>query len=108
MNADQSNLDTSVVLSPKPAAKRWYMQLWVQVLVAMGLGVAIGQYFPNAGQSLQPLGDASARTTVPLFSSRQYNIPSAALSAPLPRAFFSLQTSLPRMNSWHIQPEPSE
>src|SRR5207249_11306870 len=58
MKADQSKLDASVAPSRKPAAKRWYKQLWVQVLLAMVLGVALGHYFPNAGQSLQPLGDA--------------------------------------------------
>lgn len=38
-----------------PAA--WVKQLWVQVLLAMVIGVALGHYYPSAGQSMQPLGD---------------------------------------------------
>jgi aerobic C4-dicarboxylate transport protein len=38
--------------------RRWFKQLWVQVLIAMVLGVALGHYYPSAGQGMQPLGDA--------------------------------------------------
>lgn len=38
--------------------RSWYKQLWVQVLIAMVVGVAVGHYYPGAGQSMQPLGDA--------------------------------------------------
>jgi aerobic C4-dicarboxylate transport protein len=38
--------------------RRWFKQLWVQVLFAMVIGVALGHYYPSAGQSMQPLGDA--------------------------------------------------
>ncbi len=41
-----------------PAPRGWLRQLWVQVLIAMVLGVALGHYYPSAGQSMQPLGDA--------------------------------------------------
>ena len=41
----------------QPATRRWYKQLWIQVLVAMALGILIGYLFPDAGVSLQPLGD---------------------------------------------------
>jgi aerobic C4-dicarboxylate transport protein len=37
--------------------RRWYKQLWIQVLIAMALGIAIGHFYPDAGTSLQPLGD---------------------------------------------------
>ncbi|SFA68759.1 aerobic C4-dicarboxylate transport protein [Collimonas sp. OK607] len=40
-----------------PAPRRWYKQLWIQVLIAMALGIAIGHFYPSAGTSLQPLGD---------------------------------------------------
>ncbi|SFI34371.1 aerobic C4-dicarboxylate transport protein [Collimonas sp. OK307] len=40
-----------------PAPRRWYKQLWIQVLIAMALGISIGHFYPNAGTSLQPLGD---------------------------------------------------
>jgi aerobic C4-dicarboxylate transport protein len=35
----------------------WYRQLWVQVLVAMALGVALGHFHPEVGKLMQPLGD---------------------------------------------------
>lgn len=38
--------------------RSWYKQLWVQVLFAMAVGIAVGHYYPAAGQSMQPLGDA--------------------------------------------------
>jgi aerobic C4-dicarboxylate transport protein len=49
---------TSTVGAPvRTTTRRWYQQLWIQVLVAMVLGVLIGHFYPQAGQSLQPLGD---------------------------------------------------
>ncbi|HSX56993.1 MAG TPA: dicarboxylate/amino acid:cation symporter [Sphingomonas sp.] len=36
----------------------WYGQLYVQVLVAIACGVAIGYVWPEAGAGLKPLGDA--------------------------------------------------
>src|SRR5258708_6480390 len=35
----------------------WYTVLYVQVLVAIAVGVLIGHYFPKAGVALKPLGD---------------------------------------------------
>ncbi|QNE31329.1 dicarboxylate/amino acid:cation symporter [Sphingomonas sp. NBWT7] len=35
----------------------WYRQLYVQVLIAIALGVAIGHIYPDAGAALKPLGD---------------------------------------------------
>jgi len=48
---------TGAAASAQPAARRWYKQLWVQVLIAMALGILIGHFFPDAGTRLQPLGD---------------------------------------------------
>jgi aerobic C4-dicarboxylate transport protein len=31
--------------------------LWVQVLIAMAVGVVVGHFYPKAGQLMQPLGD---------------------------------------------------
>src|ERR1035437_1993763 len=42
---------------PNKAPRSWYQQLWVQVFVAMAIGIALGHYDPHAGQSMQPLGD---------------------------------------------------
>ena len=36
----------------------WYRQLYVQVLIAIALGVGIGHFFPDMGVQLKPLGDA--------------------------------------------------
>ena len=36
----------------------WYKTLWIQVMIAMVLGVALGHFSPQVGTSLQPLGDA--------------------------------------------------
>ncbi len=37
--------------------KPFYRSLYVQVLVAIALGVAIGHFYPQAGVALKPLGD---------------------------------------------------
>src|SRR5262245_13781624 len=42
--------------SPK-VAKPWYRILYVQVLVAVHLGIIIGFLFPDIAKSLKPLGD---------------------------------------------------
>lgn len=36
----------------------WYKALYVQVLVAVVIGIAIGHFFPKTGVALKPLGDA--------------------------------------------------
>jgi aerobic C4-dicarboxylate transport protein len=36
----------------------WYAILYIQVLIAIGLGVAVGYYDPQLGVQLKPLGDA--------------------------------------------------
>ena len=40
-----------------PAAKPWYRHLYVQVVVAILLGVMIGHFWPATGEALKPLGD---------------------------------------------------
>ena len=35
----------------------WYTILYVQVLIAIAVGILIGHYFPNTGVALKPLGD---------------------------------------------------
>src|ERR1700682_5221603 len=43
----------------RPAARHhpWYKVLYVQVLVAIALGVLIGYFYPDLGKALKPLGD---------------------------------------------------
>jgi aerobic C4-dicarboxylate transport protein len=43
---------------PQPRRGAWYGQLYVQVLIAIALGVSIGYFWPTAGEALKPLGDA--------------------------------------------------
>ena len=43
----------------QPAARPpWYRILYLQVLVAVALGIVVGYFFPDFGKSLKPLGDA--------------------------------------------------
>ena len=37
--------------------KPWYRVLYIQVLIAVALGIAVGYFFPAFGKSLKPLGD---------------------------------------------------
>src|SRR6201996_6287507 len=48
--------------TPRPAApaqhKPWYKVLYIQVLIAIFLGILVGYLNPNLGKELKPLGDA--------------------------------------------------
>jgi len=35
----------------------WYKILYVQVLIAIAIGIAVGHFFPNTGEAMKPLGD---------------------------------------------------
>ena len=35
----------------------WYRILYVQVLIAVGIGIAVGYFWPDTGRQLKPLGD---------------------------------------------------
>jgi aerobic C4-dicarboxylate transport protein len=39
----------------------WYKILYVQVIIAITLGILLGQYYPALGERMQPLGDAFIR-----------------------------------------------
>src|SRR6476620_7876827 len=43
----------------RPAAPRqpWYSILYIQVLIAIALGILIGYFYPDLGKALKPLGD---------------------------------------------------
>ncbi len=41
-----------------PNRKSWYATLYVQVLIAIVLGILIGRFFPHTAIKLKPLGDA--------------------------------------------------
>ncbi|MEQ1862867.1 MAG: dicarboxylate/amino acid:cation symporter [Chthoniobacteraceae bacterium] len=40
-----------------PPRTSWYRILYVQVLIAVAIGILIGYYFPDTGKTLRPLGD---------------------------------------------------
>src|SRR4051812_19253383 len=35
----------------------WYSILYVQVLIAIAIGIALGHFYPKAGAAMKPLGD---------------------------------------------------
>ena len=43
--------------APKQA-RPWYTVLYVQVLIAIAIGVLLGHFYPKTGTALKPLGDA--------------------------------------------------
>jgi aerobic C4-dicarboxylate transport protein len=45
------------VESKSSAALPWWRQLYVQVLIAIVIGITLGHFSPELGQSLKPLGD---------------------------------------------------
>jgi aerobic C4-dicarboxylate transport protein len=50
-----ASVGTSTSAQP---AKRWYRQLWAQVLIGMGAGILLGYFDPVLGERMAPLGDA--------------------------------------------------
>ncbi len=44
--------------APVTGRRAWYRHLYVQVLIAVALGIGVGWQFPEAGRDLRPLGDA--------------------------------------------------
>jgi aerobic C4-dicarboxylate transport protein len=44
--------------SPTPRRKPWYTILYIQVLIAILIGILIGRFSPKTGIALKPLGDA--------------------------------------------------
>src|SRR5947207_1715270 len=40
-----------------PTRKPWYRILYVQVLIAVAIGIAVGHFWPDTGRHLKPLGD---------------------------------------------------
>jgi aerobic C4-dicarboxylate transport protein len=48
---------TTSAKSAAPSRRPWYTVLYVQVLIAIAVGILIGHYWPTAGVKLKPLGD---------------------------------------------------
>src|SRR5258708_32137447 len=51
----------TTVAIEKRSTRAWWSELWVQVLIAMALGIALGVVNPDLATSMQPLGDAFIR-----------------------------------------------
>ncbi|PIT11704.1 C4-dicarboxylate transporter DctA [Snodgrassella alvi] len=45
-------------MNPPPKKQRWYQILYVQVIIAIIIGILLGNFFPSVGESMKPLGDA--------------------------------------------------
>jgi len=43
--------------APQPTKKRWYQSLYLQVITAIVIGVLLGHFYPQTGESMKPLGD---------------------------------------------------
>jgi aerobic C4-dicarboxylate transport protein len=50
-------METMDRFTDAPRRRPWWSILYVQVLIAIALGVAIGTLFPQSGTALKPLGD---------------------------------------------------
>jgi aerobic C4-dicarboxylate transport protein len=48
---------TTTATAPAARHRPWYTILYVQVLIAIVIGVLVGYYFPDLGKELKPLGD---------------------------------------------------
>ena len=48
----------TTLTEPKTTRKPWYLTLWIQVIIAMVVGVIVGHFYPQAGIAVQPLGEA--------------------------------------------------
>jgi aerobic C4-dicarboxylate transport protein len=51
--------ESAATETARPAARRqpWYKILYIQVLIAIVLGVLVGRFYPDLGKELKPLGD---------------------------------------------------
>src|SRR3954470_10083200 len=50
-------MTTEAAVRPAPRRQPWYKILYVQVLIAIAIGILIGHFFPDTGKALKPLGD---------------------------------------------------
>jgi aerobic C4-dicarboxylate transport protein len=48
----------ATLIMERQRARAWWKELWVQVLIAMAIGILLGVLRPDIGAQMQPLGDA--------------------------------------------------
>ena len=53
-----STAGTASPTSGTPASKPWYKVLYVQVLIAVAIGILLGYFHPDLGKAMKPLGEA--------------------------------------------------
>ena len=51
---------TTEAVRPATARQRWYSILYIQVLIAIALGILIGYFYPNIGKALKPSRSVTA------------------------------------------------
>ncbi|MDY7129690.1 dicarboxylate/amino acid:cation symporter [Alcaligenes nematophilus] len=44
-------------IAAQPQRKKWYQHLYMQVLLAVVVGIVLGHFYPDLGQTMKPLGD---------------------------------------------------
>ena len=45
------------IATSKENNKKWYKHLYIQVIIAIIIGIGIGHFYPSVGVDLKPLGD---------------------------------------------------
>jgi len=53
-----SSSTSPVAAAVAPKHRPWYTVLYIQVLIAIGIAIVLGHYFPKTGVAMKPLGDA--------------------------------------------------
>lgn len=54
----EKTLMNTITSTPVIQRRPWYRTLWIQVIIAMVVGILVGHYSPQTGTAVQPLGDA--------------------------------------------------
>src|SRR5689334_24205571 len=50
-------MTTEAIRTPARRHQPWYKILYIQVLIAIALGILVGYFWPHLGKELKPLGD---------------------------------------------------
>ncbi|VVE22808.1 dicarboxylate/amino acid:cation symporter [Pandoraea anhela] len=53
----ETTLESGAVVTHARRSKRWYQHLYVQVLIAVVIGILMGHFWPGAAEQMKPLGD---------------------------------------------------
>ncbi|WP_082203866.1 C4-dicarboxylate transporter DctA [Winslowiella iniecta] len=50
-------MSQNIAASNTRTSRKWYKHLYIQVIIAIILGVIVGHYFPGVGENFKPFGD---------------------------------------------------